>query len=111
MTSPGPAFRECTGSCHENVPALKAVSSVLQSTDGVWPEIVPILVHYQPSYSTSHTMKPSNPLMLSDATLRCGMYPADKVDISRHLPIPRYPQSDHTVSKPSVDAVLLCSEA
>ena len=27
MTSPGPAFQECTRSCHENVPAPKAVSS------------------------------------------------------------------------------------
>ena len=27
MTSPGPAFQECTGSCHGNVPAPKAVSS------------------------------------------------------------------------------------
>ena len=30
ITSPGPAYQECTGSCHENVPALKAVSSGLQ---------------------------------------------------------------------------------
>ena len=27
MTSPGTAFQECTGSCHENVPAPNAVSS------------------------------------------------------------------------------------
>ena len=27
MTSPGPAFQECTGPCHVNVPAPKAVSS------------------------------------------------------------------------------------
>ena len=33
MTSPGPAFQECTGSCHENVPATKAVSSDLQLID------------------------------------------------------------------------------
>ena len=48
MTSPGPAFQECTGSCHENVPALKAVSSDLRSTDGLTVlariEIVTILV-------------------------------------------------------------------
>ena len=59
MTSPGSAFQECTGSCHENVPAPKAVSSVLRSTDGLtvlaWIDIVAILVHYQPSYNTSHT--------------------------------------------------------
>ena len=29
MTFPGPAFKECTGSCHENVPASKAKSSNL----------------------------------------------------------------------------------
>ena len=29
ITSPGPAFQECTGSYHENVPAPKAVSSDL----------------------------------------------------------------------------------
>ena len=114
MTSPGPAFQECTGSCHENVPAPKAVSSDLRSTDGLTVlariKIVAILVHYQPSYNTSHTMKPSNPLLLTDVTLRCRMYPAGKVDISQHLAIPGFPQSDHTVSKPSADAGSLCSE-
>ena len=74
MTSPGPAFQECTGSCHENVPARKAVSSNPRSTDGLtvlaWIEIVAILVHYQPSYNTSHTMKPSDPLLLANVTLR-----------------------------------------
>ena len=73
MTTPGPAFQECTGSCHENVSAPKAVLAQI--------EIVPILVHYQPSYNTSHTMKPS---VLADGTLCCGMYPASKVDISQH---------------------------
>ena len=61
MTSPGPAFQEFIGSCHENVTVLKAVSSDLQSADGLTVlarmEIVSILVHYQPSYNTSHTMK------------------------------------------------------
>ena len=98
MTSPGPTFQECTGSCHENVPALKAVSSDLQSTDGLTVlariEIVATLVHYQPSYNNSHTMKPSDPLLLADVTLHCGMYPAGKVDISPHLAIPGFPQSD-----------------
>ena len=53
MNSPGP------GSCHENVPAPKALSSDLPLTDGLTVlariEIVAILVHYQPSYNTSHT--------------------------------------------------------
>ena len=46
---PGPAFQECTGSCHENVPAPKVVSSNLQLTDSLtvlaWIEIVAILVY------------------------------------------------------------------
>ena len=87
----------------------------LQSTDGPtilanWLEIVAILVHYQPSYNTSHTMKPSDPLLLADVALRCGMYPAGKVDISQHLATPGFPQSDHTVGKLSADAGSLCSE-
>ena len=56
-------------------------------------------------------MKPSDPLLLADGTLWFGMYPAGKVDISKHLAIPGIPQSNHTVSKPSVDAGSLCSEA
>ena len=76
MTSPGPAFQECTGSYHENVHALKPVSSELRSTGGMtvmtWMEIVAILIHYQPSY---------NPLLLADVTLGCGMYPAGIYDI------------------------------
>ena len=59
MTSPGPVFQEYTGSCHENVPTPKLVSSDLRVTDGLTVltriEIVVILVHYQPSYNTSHT--------------------------------------------------------
>ena len=35
MTSPGPAFQEWPGACHENFPDPKAVSSNLQSTDGL----------------------------------------------------------------------------
>ena len=61
--------------------------------------------------TTLHTMKPSDPLLLADVTLRYGMYPAGKVDISQHLAIPRFPQSDHTVSKHSADAGSLASEA
>ena len=61
-TISGPVFQECTGSCHENVPTPKAVSSDLRLTDGLTGlariEIVAILVHYLPSYNTSHTMKP-----------------------------------------------------
>ena len=49
-------------------------------------------------------MKPSDPLLLADVTLCCGMYPAGKVDISQHLAIPGFPQSDHTVSKLSADS-------
>jgi hypothetical protein len=88
----------------------------LQLTDGLtilanWLEIVAILVHYQPSYNTSHTMKPSDPLLLFDIPLRCGVYPAGKVDISQHLATLGFPQSNHTVGEPSADAGSLCSEA
>ena len=72
MTSPGPAFQTCTGSSHENVPTMKVVLSDLRLTDGLTVlariEIVAILVHYKPSYNTSHTMKLSDPLLLSDVT-------------------------------------------
>ena len=70
MTSQGPAFQECTGSCHKNVHAPKAVSSNLQSTDGltvlVRIEIVAILLSTILQHFThTHTMKPSDPLLLS----------------------------------------------
>ena len=100
------------GSCHENVHAPKAVSTDLRSTHGLNVlariEIVTILEHYQPSYNTSHTVKPNDLLLLTDVTLRCGMYPAGKVDISRHLATPEFPKS---VGEPSADAGSLCSEA
>ena len=51
MTSPAPAFQECTGSCHENVSAPEVVSSNLQSTDGltVLARIdIPYAHHYNP---------------------------------------------------------------
>jgi hypothetical protein len=38
MTSPGPAFQECTGSCHVNVPAPKAVPS--QSVIDRWSDFI-----------------------------------------------------------------------
>ena len=96
MTSPGPAFQECIGSCYDNFPAPMGISPYLRSTDGLTVlsriEIVAILAHYQPSYNTSHTMKPSDPLLLANVTLRCGMYPAGKVAISWHLATPGFPQ-------------------
>ena len=65
-----------------------------------------ILQHFK------HTMKPSDPLLLADVTLCCGIYPAGKDDILRYLAIPGFPQGDHTaVGKPSGDAGSLCSEA
>ena len=33
----------------------------------------------------THTMKPSDPLLLVDGTLHCGMYPTGRVAISRHI--------------------------
>ena len=57
---------------HAHFPSLKkcmsqglGVSSDLRSVLARI-EIVVILVHYQPSYNTSHTMKPSDPLLLAD---------------------------------------------
>ena len=53
---------------------------------------------------TSHTMKSSDPLLLVNGTFRCGMYPAGKVAISRHLVTPGFPRCDHTVDKLIADA-------
>ena len=52
----------------------------------------------------THTMKPSDPLLLADGTLHCGMYPAGKVAISRHLVTPGFPRCDHTDGKLSANA-------
>ena len=38
LTSPGPAFQECTGSCHVNVPAPKVVLS--QSVIDRWSDLL-----------------------------------------------------------------------
>ena len=89
---------------------------ILLLTDGLttlanWLEIVAILVHYQLSYNTLHTMKPSDQLLLANVTLRFAMYPAGKVDISQHLAIPWFSQENHTATKPRVDSGSLCSEA
>ena len=48
------------------------------------------LVHYHPSYNTLHTLKSSDPLLLADGNLHCGMYPTGKVAISRHLVTPGF---------------------
>ena len=85
MTSPRPAFQECTGSCHENVPAPKAVSSNLRWTDGLTLlariEIVTILVHYQPSYNTSHY-----------GNTGCGVFKGGGTKLGRFLPKNQHPQ-------------------
>ena len=101
---------------HVNVPAPKAVSSY--SAIDRWSDYIGQLVgdsRHLGTLSTilqhcTHTMKPSDPLLLANVALRCGMYPAGKVDISGHLAIPGFPQSDHTVSKLSTDPGSLCSE-
>ena len=76
MASPGSAFQECTGSCLENVPTPKAVSSNLGLTNGLNVmariEIVAILVRYQPSYNTSYTIKSSDPPLLAYVTFHWG---------------------------------------
>ena len=55
-------------------------------------------------------MKPSDPLLLADGNLGCGLYRAGKVAISQHLATSGFPQVDHTVGKLSADAGSLCSE-
>ena len=111
MTSPGPAFQEYTGSYHDNVPTPKEVSSDLRSTDGLTigqdrdschiGTLSTILQHF------THTMKPSDPLLLADVTLRCGMYPAGKVDISRHLATPRLTSFDSAKSEDNGSFIFL----
>ena len=110
MTSPGPDFQECTGSCHVNVPAPKVVSS--QSAIDRWSDCIG-QDRDSRHLGTLSTILQHFTLLLADVTLRSrsGMYPAGKVDISQHLAIPGFPQSNHTVGKPSADAVSLCSEA
>ena len=63
--------------------------------------------HYQPFHYNSHTMKSSDPLLLADGNLRCGMYPAGKVAISQYLVTPGFPRCDQTVGKLSADAAFI----
>ena len=56
-------------------------------------------------------MKSSDPLLLADGNLHCGLYPAGKVAISRHLVTPGFPRCDHTVGKLSADAGVYWNEA
>ena len=44
MTSPGPAFQECTGSCHENVPNPKDVTCFIYILDTARPRDMRLLV-------------------------------------------------------------------
>ena len=80
---------------HGNVPAPKWYHHNLRLTDGLtisdnWLEIVAILVHYQPSYNTSHKTKPSDPLLCANGTVRWGMYISHRQ--SCHLWTPSHPQ-------------------
>ena len=47
-------------------------------------------------------MKPSDPLLLADDTLCCGMYPAGKVAISRHLATPGSPNKSTYYSSTNI---------
>ena len=67
--------------------------------------------HHKYNTANTHTMKSSNPLLLADGNLRCGMYPAGKVVISQHLITPGFPRFDHTVGKLSADAGVHWNEA
>ena len=63
-----------------------------------------------PKTLRTHTMKPSDPLLLADGALRCRMYPTYKAAISQYLGTLGFPQCDHTIGKLSADAGSLCSE-
>ena len=65
----------------------------------------PCISLYLPVRDCSAVTYCCSPMSLS------GMYPAGKVDIFQHLAIPRFPQSDYTISKPSADSGSLCSKA
>ena len=56
-------------------------------------------------------MKSSDPLLLADGTLHCGMYPAGKVAISQHLVYPGFPLCDLTAGKLSGVASVHWNEA
>ena len=58
----------------------------------------------------TQNLKPSEPLLLTNGTLRCVMYPKGKVAISRHLSTPGFHKYDHIVGKLSGNAGFLCSE-
>ena len=60
-----------------------------------------------PTTLHTHTMEPSDPLLLTDGTLRCGMYPAGKVAISQHLANPGFPNVTILSAR---SAGSLCSE-
>ena len=53
-------------------------------------------------------MKPSDPLLLLDCTLRYRKYPAGKVAIFRHLATPRIPQCDDTVINLNLRTLVHC---
>jgi hypothetical protein len=72
VTSPRPAFQECTGSCCVNVPAPKVVSS--QSVIDRWSNCI------GQDRDSCHLRTP------------LCVYLAGKFDISQHLAIPRFPR-------------------
>ena len=87
MTSPGSDFQKCMYwvlpwecSCPKGGIIPSAINKLY------WPDRDSTLS--TTSYNTSHTIKPSDPLLLADVPLCCGMYPTGKVDIFRHLAIP-----------------------
>ena len=94
--SPGLAFQECTGSCYENVPAPKAVSSLYDVNTwsdciGYRIEIVCLIATINhPTYNTSQTQW--NQWPTTTRRWCCETYPAGNVDISRYLAIPGSPR-------------------
>ena len=114
MTSPGPAFQECTGSCHVNVPAPKAVSS--QAAINRWSDFIgqDRDNHHLGTLSTILQHLTHNETQWPTATRRCRFALHDvSCRQSWHLSTPshlRVPPEWPTVGKPSTDAGSLCSE-
>ena len=95
MTSLELAFQECIGSCYENVPTPKAISSDLRSTDGLTVlariEIVAILQHF----THNETQWPT-------AACRCHFALRDVS--CRQRQTPSHPRVPSEWPVPSVDA-------
>ena len=102
MTSPGPAFQDCTGSCHENVSNPKVVSSDLRSTNDLT-----VLVRIE-IVTINH---PTHCCLSMSLYAEGCILQANLTSLNTYLAITGFPQSDHTVSKLSADTGVHRNEA